>query len=390
VSIAPLGSRLQIAFWWFAWGVLSVPWTLAFRWVPGDALSTPRDGPFLLVANHTSACDPIWIAFWLFRRSSFMASSALFRIPFLGHVLPLCGCFPKEKFVKDRDSMRTLAERHSAGDVIVLFPEGTRTFDGRTRPVLSGIGRLVKRLNARVVCARILNGHLYQPRWARFPRWIPIRVEYDAVRSWPEDATVEQINEDISDAIRVDLEDPPTGFMSLGFRLAEGLPDYIWACPSCFEQEGLEARGKRVRCRSCTAEWTLDTRNRMVNTRQGAMGQPHAPHEVAGDLWVHEAFDRLDAHFADTALSGTGSLIRLQGRSRETLDSGSAILDGEALTVGDTVLALSELRAVSVEVQNRLTFRRGDELLELVPEGQSPLKWGHFLARRLSGLSSPR
>ena len=62
----------------------------------------------------------------------------------LSWLLPLCGCFPKAKFVKDRDSMRTLAERYEAGDVIVLFPEGTRTFDGRTRAALPGIGRLLE------------------------------------------------------------------------------------------------------------------------------------------------------------------------------------------------------------------------------------------------------
>jgi len=369
MSLAPLGSRLQIAFWWFAWSVMALPWTLAFRWVPGNARSVPRDGPLLLLANHSSAFDPVWIAFWLFRRSSFMASSGLFRVPVLAQLLPLCGCFPKTKFVKDRDSMRTLAERYEAGDIIVLFPEGKRTFDGRTGDVLPGIGRLVKRIDARVVTARILNGHLFHPRWARYPRWVPVRVKYAAVRTWEDAATPEQINDDISTAIRINPEEPPEGLISIGFRMAEGLPDYLWACPSCFAPDGLKAHGNHVTCQSCTVRWTLDTRNRM-NGEQA--------------MWVHEAFDRIAAHFEGADLSGAATLYQIKGKQQERLAHGTASLSAEGLTVDALTLPLPELRAVSVELQNRLTFRRGDVLLELVPVGQSPLKWAHFLRWHLS------
>jgi 1-acyl-sn-glycerol-3-phosphate acyltransferase len=366
----PLGHPVQVFAWWLAWASASIPWTLAFRWVPGTAHKTPRDGPFLLVANHTSAFDPVWIAFFLFRRSSFMASSALFRLPILGKVLPYCGCFPKEKFVKDRDSMKTLATRYDAGDVIVLFPEGTRTFDGRTRPVLPGIGRLVKRLNARVVTARILNGHLFHPRWAKYPRWVPIRVEYAEPRTWNEDATPEQIARDIGAAITIDPSTAPTGTFSPGFRMAEGLPDFLWACPSCFQQEGLKAKGHEVVCEGCSCRWRIDTASRMHGTPT---------------LFVHEAHDLLAAHFGSADISGRGKLIQVpRGQPTEPVDEGDASLTDEGLRVGDTLIPMAELHAVSVEVQNRLTFRRGEVLFELIPEGSSTLKWGHFLTRKLA------
>ena len=367
-NLPPLGSRPQVAFWWLAWSFLAIPGTVAFRWVPGDAPKLPRDGPFILVANHTSFFDPIWIAWWLFRRSSFMASAALFHMPVLRWLLPMGGCFPKTKFVKDPESMKTLAERYAAGDVIVIFPEGTRSFDGRTREVLPGIGRLVKRLNARVVCARVLNGHLFHPRWARYPRWVPVRVDYDPPRTWGPEATVEQINAEISAAIRVDPVDPPTGLLSLGYRMAEGLPDYLWACPLCFQQEALLAKGHGLRCGSCGASWTLDTRNYMSGEHP---------------LWVHEAFDRIRDHFGDAELSGRAELVQLRGKARIPVAEGEAHLDARGLHVGGLSMGFEELRGVSVELQNRLMFRRDGALLELIPEGQSALKWGHFLRRRL-------
>lgn len=381
----PIGTRVQKIFYWFAWSLMSTPWSLMFRWRPGNALTVPRDGPLLLVSNHTSAADPLWIAFWIFRRASFMASSALFRIPGLAWILPLCGCFPKAKFVSDRASMNTLAERYEAGDVIVLFPEGTRTFDGRTQPVLPGIGRLVKRMNARVVCARVENGHLFHPRWARFPRWIPIRVSYDAPRTWDEDASVEDINRDISAAIRIDVDNAPLSRFSVGYHLAEGLPDYLWACPVCFEPEGLQVSddGDCVRCTSCSLHWRVDMQNRLEGD------QP---------MRVHEAFDRIAEHFgsppiADKArhdddgivLRGACSLhLLLRGEGTEQLHAGEFELDAEEARIrvdGEVVWrrALTEIKAVSVEVENKLTVRSGDELMELRPDVQSSLKWGHFL-----------
>ena len=376
----PIGSFAQKCWYWFAWSVMATPWSLAFRWVPGDAPKVPRDGPFLLLTNHTSASDPLWAAFFIFRRASFMASVHLFRLPVFNWLLPLCGAFPKAKYVKDRASMQTLDDRYKAGDVVVMFPEGTRTFDGRTSPVLPGIGRLVKRIDARVVTARILNGHLFQPRWATWPRWVPVRVAYDEPVTFPPEATVDEINAALSEAIRIDPDvEAPRG--SVGFRMAEGLPDYLWACPACFEQEGLSVDPKRrndVVCSGCQGRWTLDCSNRMTGPTT---------------LKVHQAYDRIveqvgsPPRVADglDVLTGPGAITTMMhGESKNERWDGTLRLTETELRVeaGDQVLwarPVHELKAVSVEFQNRLTIRHDDHLFEVVPSQQSSLKWGHFL-----------
>ena len=382
----PIGSPVQKFAYWCFWSILFTPWTLMFRWVPGTGPKTPREGPFLLVSNHTSAFDPVWIAFWIMRRASFMASGALFRLPALSFLLPLCGAFPKAKFVSDKASLMTLDGRYQAGDVIVLFPEGTRTFDGRTREVLPGIGRLVKRIGARVVCARVENGHLWHPRWARWPRWLPVRVSYDEPRTWSEDTPVEQINKEISEAIAIDPDAAQAGSLSFGFRLAEGLPDYLWACPVCFEPEGLQVTDEdkdSVRCTACGEHWTLDVQSRMNGDRP---------------MRIHQAHDRITEHFGSppildenryeqdgVVLRGLCSLHKLmKGSDSEQLHDGVVELDATELRVlqDDEVVwrrPLRELKAVSVEVQNRLTVRNEEHLLEIRPKTQSSLKWGHFL-----------
>ncbi len=374
-----LGSRFQRVFYWFAWSLVGLFGTPAFRWRMGFS-DLPKDKPFLLVANHTSLMDPLWAAFWLGRRANFMASSALFRVPVLGKLLPLCGAFPKAKFVKDRESMQMLAERYEAGEVVVLFPEGTRTWDGRPGELLPGIGRLVKRLDANVVVARITNGHLYQPRWARYPRWMRVMVEHELL-DLDTDRSPEAITADIADALRIDHTVPaPRG--TLGFRVAHGLPAYLWACPSCLELEALEVdpkNGNRVVCTACGERWTVDVSNRL-NGRE--------------TLRIDEAFDRLTDHFgsppaacrtdlaeADTALHAPQArLLRLErGQPAVEVAAGEARLGPFGFRVGDRSFSLGSMQAVSVEVANTLTFRDDGHLYQLRVEGESPLKWAHFL-----------
>ncbi len=355
-------------------------WWLLFRWRPRFA-ELPRDRPFLLLGNHTSFFDPVWAAFWIGRRANFMASSALFRIPVAGRILSWCGAFPKAKFFKDRPSMKLLDDRYNAGEVVVMFPEGTRTWDGRPGTVLPGIGRLVKRLDAKVVVARITNGHLFQPRWARYPRWLRVHVEH-AELELDTGQSAEAITDAIAKAIRIDhtiLAPPGT----VGFRLAHGLPTYLWACPACFELEGLAidpSDDDRVVCGGCGAGWTVDVSARL----NGHLS------------WrVDQAFDRVAARFGsppaacrDTldrsgvALSAPDAvLLRLErGFEAVELARGQVTLGPSGLRVADQAFALDAMQAVSVEVANALTFRDADgQLHQLDVQGESPLKWGHFL-----------
>ena len=361
------GSPFQRVFYWFAWSLMSVPWTLMFRWKLGFA-DIPRDRPYLLLSNHTSLFDPLWSAFWIGKRATFMASAALFRVPVLKWLLPLCGCFPKAKWVKDRDSMAFLAERYEAGDVIMIFPEGVRSWDGRPGKVLPGIGRLVKRLDAEVVVSRILNGHLYQPRWARYPRWLPIRVEHVHMQL---DTTQspEAITEQIAEVMRIDPNiDAPPG--SVGWRMAHGLPAFLWACPECFTLEALQVQnpnGNYVQCSSCQERWRVDTSNRLSGRTT---------------LRIHEAHDRLVEHFGRRRpLGSPQATLRhlIPGKPSALVAQGELRLDEEGLQVGETHFDTAEIHAVSVEIANMLTFRVDGVLYRLEVPGESTLKWAHFL-----------
>jgi 1-acyl-sn-glycerol-3-phosphate acyltransferase len=103
----------------------------------------------------------------------YMAAAGLLRIPILGSWLRALGSFPKMKYVKDPASMATTQALWDQDQLITIFPEGRRTWDGDPTEVSDGIGRLIQRLDARVVFATLENAYLMHPRWARYPRRVP-------------------------------------------------------------------------------------------------------------------------------------------------------------------------------------------------------------------------
>ena len=351
---------------------------------------TPRDGPLLVLGNHTSMFDPIFAAWFMFRRCNFMASAALFRIPVLGWAIANCGSFPKEKFVKDRDSMKTLNDLYDQGEAICMFPEGTRTWDGKQGQILPGIARLIKRLNGRVQFVRIQTGHLFHPRWAKYPRWVRVRVNVDEPWQYSPEMTEEEVLAVVRDRLRIDPTRHATGF-SLGFRLAVGLPLYVWACPKCFSVGTLAARkvfASRVACSACEAEWKVDVSCRMnpltPDTPKFIVGEAHqALQDHFGALPV---VDRAAFDETGIALENPSAelWLRQRGMPEKALGSGKFVLSKERLVLEGTELdvPLSDITAVSIEIGSALTVRIDSTLyrIKLSPP-HTTLMWAHFISR---------
>jgi 1-acyl-sn-glycerol-3-phosphate acyltransferase len=89
------------------------------------------EGGFVLAANHTSNFDPwpLGIPLLPHRQLRFMAKSELFN-PVLAPILRAGGAFKVRRGEGDLDAMRTAAELAREGEIVVMFPEGTRQKKG--------------------------------------------------------------------------------------------------------------------------------------------------------------------------------------------------------------------------------------------------------------------
>ena len=91
----------------------------------------PRDGGFVLAANHTSNLDPWPLGLPLFPRRylRFMAKTELFN-PILKPIMYAAGAFPVRRGTGDLEAIQTAVELVRSGEIVVMFPEGTRQKKG--------------------------------------------------------------------------------------------------------------------------------------------------------------------------------------------------------------------------------------------------------------------
>jgi 1-acyl-sn-glycerol-3-phosphate acyltransferase len=112
--------------------VVSTPlMRIVFRYRADGQERLPPDGGYVLAAGHVSNLDPwaLGLALWPRRFLRFMAKSELFWLP-LGPVLRACGAFKVRRGQADRQAIQTAVDLARAGNVIAMFPEGTRRRKG--------------------------------------------------------------------------------------------------------------------------------------------------------------------------------------------------------------------------------------------------------------------
>jgi len=109
---------------------------------------------------------------------AFMAKQELFKVPVVGYALIQWGAFPVDRAKKDATSLRTALAILKAGEVLGMFPEGTRSSDGEMQALRSGALRLAIRTRAPLIPVGIEGTERSLPRHARLPRPARVTITY--------------------------------------------------------------------------------------------------------------------------------------------------------------------------------------------------------------------
>ncbi len=117
-------------------------------------------GGYVLVGNHLSYLDPLAFAYSVYlhmkRVPHYLAKASLFKVPILGFLLPKVGQIPVFRGGKSNEEpLRAAKEFIKAGQVVVVFPEGTLTRDPELWPMRgkSGAIRMAAELGVPIVPA---------------------------------------------------------------------------------------------------------------------------------------------------------------------------------------------------------------------------------------------
>lgn len=128
--------------------------------------------PFLIVGNHQTYIDPVWICLPMRRRLRYMAFAPAFEWRFIGPLIRYLGAFPvsldeKASIGAIKESVRTLRD----GAVLTIFPEGAREFaDGELLEFKTGAVRIAMQAKVPVLPVTVSGGNRIWPQKQKYPK----------------------------------------------------------------------------------------------------------------------------------------------------------------------------------------------------------------------------
>jgi 1-acyl-sn-glycerol-3-phosphate acyltransferase len=135
-----------------------------------------QEGPVILAMNHESYLDPPFAGIASRRAIYFLARNTLLEIPVLGWLLPKLNVIPVDQEGGDRSALKALIRVLRANHGTLVFPEGSRTLDGRLQSPQPGIGFVIAKTLAPVVPMRIFGAHQALPLGGGKLRLCPITI----------------------------------------------------------------------------------------------------------------------------------------------------------------------------------------------------------------------
>ena len=175
----PIKERLNRKWYWLARWACKLFASACFKWRCYGLDNIPKKGPFLLVSNHQSFLDPIFCGATPKRHFYFLARDTLFTNWFFGPLIRSVYAIPVKREQGDLGAMKKVIGILKEGDGVCLFPEGTRTSDGRILPFKAGLGLLCRRGNATIIPVVIDGAYECWPRTRKlFKTGMPVMVHY--------------------------------------------------------------------------------------------------------------------------------------------------------------------------------------------------------------------
>ena len=220
-------------------------------------------GPYLVLANHNTDLDPGLVALSFPQQMYFVASEHVYRAGLASKALryafePIAKRKGTSDTVTVMKSIRALRE----GKNVCLFPEGQKSFNGRTGEIHLATGKLVKASKASLITYKLEGGYFTTPRWGYGIRKGKMHGSIVNIYN-PE--TLEKLSaEEITDIIIKDLyedayekqKENPIAYK--GKNLAKGLEHSLCVCQSCKKLDTLSSIKNEVFCKECGFTTTLD------------------------------------------------------------------------------------------------------------------------------------
>lgn len=206
---------------------------------------------WLILTNHQTDFDQFFIGLAFRKPVYYVAMEDVFSNGFVSRCIEwLTAPIPIVKAALDLGAIRTCLRVAAEGGNIALFPEGNRTYSGRSCFIKPGVAALARKLGLPIALFRIEGGYGVKPRWADNCR--NGKMHAGVARVIEPEEYAGMTDAELYEAIRTGLcvDETANGGLFYSSAAAEGLERVLYICPECGLTE-FETAGDILTCKRC-------------------------------------------------------------------------------------------------------------------------------------------
>jgi 1-acyl-sn-glycerol-3-phosphate acyltransferase len=215
----------------------------------------PSQPPFFILSSHRNYFDPFFIGIATSFPIYYITTFEVFRSSLSRFLFTKLHCIPRKRYLTDTQTTREIINRIDEGGVIMIFPEGERSWTGTMSPFKSQVLKLLKHYSSvPIVPIRIDGNYHAWPRWRKWFR--PSHVILTVQKSLTLSQTIPI--EEMEQQLRSLIEPQDEQIVCSSPSRAKGLSRLIYRCPICSSFKSLdETNGVSLLCRLCQTTYTL-------------------------------------------------------------------------------------------------------------------------------------
>ena len=345
------------------------------------------EGSYIVMANHTTERDMAMVRCAFRQHMYIVCGEHLLRGKYAGLLKTFVDPIPEAKGTVASGTVLEIIRRCKRGHNVMIFPEGSRSFNGETAPVSVAAGKMVRLAGCGLVTYRVRGGYFIAPRWGYEYR--KGRASGKIVHIYTPEEIAAMTPQQITDAINADLYENAYEVQReamepyRGKNRAEGLENYLLKCPECGAYDSMVTEGNDFRCGCCSVGGTYD--------EYGFLRGEKLRFDSVYDWgkWMQAEFDADMKQREEGSLLFTDTDVRmyeiLDDHTTRDIAQGDLRLYHDRMELGENVYLFREIQAMSM-----LYF--GKTLLFAVGERNYGITGEHYhawKANRLYELTEP-
>lgn len=349
----------------------------------------PLTGPCFIYGNHSNYFDPFFLNVDMTEEpTAGVMTRDQFHKPIPRIFMDSIGIVPTSKYVPEPGIVRDVLKMINMRRIIVIFPEGGRRWDGRTKPLIETTLKLFWKMKIPVHPVQIHGSHLSWPRWADKYRKSTIEIRWlDPLHAsdYPDYETFAEV---CREKITFDEYNPPdTVKIHSCSKPAKGIHRLLYRCPeSGVSGSVFTPDGKSVFSRTHPFSYTMNLESRLVDRD----GKPHS---------VIDLFDKIKKlpikkDKNDVILESPGADIYIIDKQHQLNHMGSGFTELKTehlyLSYGShkDKIPLETVRYLSVEQNHKITVTTDETVYQVAFKKENALEWQHYIRRLQQGESA--